>query len=339
MTETSELMKVLFVGEMPTGSSPLLTLAQAVEPYRILPLFSEGAEAKSTRRWLDLLRTSRLVLFVGYHGPDPYMIRQLALAAVLGKPIVRWWVGSDVLYCLQDPLKAHWARLADKLRSTAITGAPHLQKELASVGLAASLIPTVVNPELLKLQPSQGPMARDVLVYLPTHRGAFYGEEVIKQAIETNPDLKFIVVGDAQHRFEGYCNVESLGWVENMQPVYERTGCLLRMTEHDSLPRMAIETLLLAKYVICSYEFPGCWTATNFQEVQRWIAVFRACTRPNESGRLAIRKLLTPAPGVQFAAVFQQVAAKRSLTARVAGILKIVPLTLSARALERKHFA
>ena len=189
-----------------------------------------------------------------------------------------------------------------------------------------------MSPEFLEIEPQRGPIPRDILVYLPTHRAQFYGEDVVGAVIRANPDLNFIVVADVQHRFKDCRNVESLGWVDDMRPIYDRTGCLLRMTQHDSLPRMAIETLLLGKYAICSYEFPGCWTAKNFLDVQKWISVFRMRTFANGEGMAAIRKLLTPPPGVQFADVLRKSAGAKNLAIRIQAMLAIAPLTILARA-------
>jgi hypothetical protein len=333
MTQTNRPISVLFVGEKPTGSSPLLTLARAVELHGVLPVFSEFAESTSTSEWLQLVRKSDVVLFLGYVGPSLYMIRQLALAASLGKPVVRWWVGSDVLHCVQHPLGGRHARLVDKLCAESVAVAPHLQAELSSLGLNAKIIPSVVDSEFLKVEPPQLLVARDILVYLPANRGSLYGEEVVRSAIEANPDLRFLVVADTDHRFRRYQNVESLGWVQDMRPVYDRTGCLLRITQHDGLPRMVIETLLLGRYVIYSHELPGCWTARNFTDVQRWISVFRNSTASNSAGANEIKAMLTPAPEIQFANLFQKVAGGWHVAARIRAFLSIAPLTILARAL------
>jgi hypothetical protein len=302
-----------------------------LKPYGVRPVFSENVESASTADWLRLLRRSDVVLYVGYSGPGPYTIRQLALAGCIGKPIVRWWVGSDVLYCTEDRVNARRAKVLDRLCSEAVTGAPHLQRELASIGIDAKLIPTVVDPAFLENDSSRGEVGREILVYLPTERGPFYGEEFVAAAIRENPDLRFIVVADAQHRFRSYKNVESLGWVENMRPIYDRAGCLLRITQHDSLPRMAIEMLLLGKYVISSYEFPGCWQAKDSRDVQKWISVFRTRDSQNVTGMNAIRKLLNPSPGFQFAALLRKSAHKQRLVARMSAIFAVLPLTLWSR--------
>src|SRR5580704_1890967 len=156
---------VLLVGERPVGSAPVLTLAEALKPYGVRPVFSENVESASTADWLRLLRRSDVVLYVGYSGPGPYTIRQLALAGCIGKPIVRWWVGSDVLYCTEDRVNARRAKVLDRLCSEAVTGAPHLQRELASIGIDAKLIPTVVDPAFLENDSPRGEIGRDILVY------------------------------------------------------------------------------------------------------------------------------------------------------------------------------
>src|ERR1700735_1014198 len=79
---------VVLVGERPVGSAPVLTLAEAVKPYGVHPVFSENVESTSTAAWLVLLHRSDVVLYVGYSGPGPYTIRQLALAASMGKPVI-----------------------------------------------------------------------------------------------------------------------------------------------------------------------------------------------------------------------------------------------------------
>ncbi len=65
-----------------------------------------------------------------------------------------------------------------------------------------------------------------------------------------------------------------------MKPVYDRVGCLLRVTAHDGLPRMIIEALLLGKYVIYSHHLDR----------------FRRAASPNTGGITAISAFFTPRP-------------------------------------------
>jgi hypothetical protein len=94
---------------------------------------------------------------------------------------------------------------------------------------------------------------------------------------------------------------------------------------------MVIETLLLGKYVICSHEFPGCWTAKDFTDVQNWISLFQKSTAPNTAGATAIKVLLTPAPEIQFASLLQRVAGGCHVATRIRALLAIAPLTILAQ--------
>ena len=50
---------------------------------------------------------------------------------------------------------------------------------------------------------------------------------------------------------------------------------MLRLTEHDGMPRMVLDCLLRGKYVIFAWPCPGCWLARNEEEVQQRIDEFR----------------------------------------------------------------
>src|ERR1041385_6635753 len=98
--DTSSIMPrtLLFVGETPERSSPSLTAARVLKERAGYDfIFSERREFGSTRAWVQLLRACDAVVVVLYDPPVRFLRRQIALATLLSKPVVRWWVGSDVL--------------------------------------------------------------------------------------------------------------------------------------------------------------------------------------------------------------------------------------------------
>lgn len=303
-----------------------------MKPHGIVARFSDGLESRSTRGWLRAVRESDLVLYVGYEGPDWYTIRQMVLAVILRKPVIRWWVGTDVLRCTQDQSLGKQARFLARF-SDQVVVAPHLQAELDAIGIRSVVIPSVVSPNSVREKPLESPSPKAVLVYLPTDRGPFYGEAVVAQAIWENPDLRFIVVADERHRFKDLSNVESVGWVEDMGPIYDRIGCVLRMPEHDGFPRMAIEALSLGKYVICSQAFPGCAHATGYDDVRRHLSKFKQSCSPNLSGFLEMKRFLTPPPDHRFAELIRT--ARTQPTTALNAILAAARLTRWAQ-LERR---
>lgn len=323
--------RVLLVGEEPARSAPLLSFAQALSARGIEIKLSKGDELHSTSWWLQAVRNCDIIVWVNYHGPDPYLTKQLALAVASGRPVIRWWVGSDVLYCLREPETCTGARLTDRVSAKNIAVAPHLVTELSSIGIKARTIPSVVDPEFCRATVADVPPPRAILVYLPASRAAFYGEAIVGRAVRANPELKFVIVGDEEHRFREFRNVESLGWVSDMKPVYDRIGCVLRVTEHDGLPRMVLEALFLGKYVIYSHDLPGTWRARDYSEVQNAIERFQRTNAPNLEGRAAVDILLTPAPETELVSIIKETVAERAWGKRLRAFAMAANLTVRCR--------
>ena len=322
---------MLLGGEEPVRGAPSLSLGEALRSLGIEVVYSHGVEALSTKSWINDVQNCDAIIWVGYHGPDLYIVKQLALAVTLGCPVIRWWVGSDVLHCLCDPHSRARARVLASFSTKNIAVAPHLVKELSSIGIRATMIPMVIDPEFLSAISPGSSFGTAVLVYLPGARAAFYGEAIVDQVIRANPDLTFLIVGDENHRFFGLGNVESLGWVSDMKPVYERVGCLLRVTEHDGLPRMVIEALLLGKYVIYSNQLPGTWSAKTYEEVQEGIDRFRGNAFLNTEGMAAARALFTPPPEVEFVRKIGDAVVESRWSKRIRACLRAIDLTVRCR--------
>jgi hypothetical protein len=320
-------VRVLLGGEEPVRSAPSLSLGEALRSQGVDVAYSHGVEALSTKSWINMVRACDAVVWIGYDGPCLPTVRQLALAVVLGRPVIRWWVGSDVLYCIRDRAVRARARILASFSAENIAVAPHLAEELSLIGVRAKVIPSLVKPGFRTPVSANGRCNRAVLVYLPASRASFYGERIIGPVIRANPDLPFVIVGDDDHRFRGIENVDSLGWVEDMKPVYDRVGCLLRVTEHDGLPRMVLEALLLGKYVIYSGRFPGTWLARTYEEAQEKIAMFKRRNSLNTEGVNVAKGLFTPPPEIEFSRTVGHTLAGQGLLKRTAALFKAIDLT------------
>ncbi len=301
-----ENLTVFFVGEVPGPRSPTATLARALNQYGIGSCF--GATAGSRRDWWRSALSSHAMVLVDYGCPDWRETVRLTLSALSGRPLIRWWVGTDVLDCMQDPDSLRFAKYVSTFTTANVAVAPHLVGELAQIGLEATCIPSVLDSRRYdgQGQPTGRP-ARRILAYLPT-RSSFYGEEVVRRAIEANPDIEFLIVGTTCSGWVSqYSNVKHLGMVEDMPSVYSQAGCLLRVTQHDGLPRMVLESLLQGKYVIYSWPFDGCWLARDFPQVQAAIERFRLAEEPNFAGIEGARRFLDPDPARRFANLVRRI--------------------------------
>jgi hypothetical protein len=306
-------LRIMFVGESPQHSAPTLTATRAlIERTGCDVMFSEAREFGDTWQWYKLLKTRDAVIVVLYGAPSRFLRRQLALAALLRKPVIRWWVGSDVLNLLHDARIRRAALAFNRVVTVNIAVAPHLRDELATVGIPATVIPSLLDPSPASASPNSRP-PNSLLVYLPSSRRDFYGFDIVREAVTQNPDVAFIVVADDTHSLARYPNVTSLGWVDDMSAVWETVGGLLRVTSHDGLPRMVLDALRREKHVIYSWPLPGCRLARTLPQVLAAIGEFKVCEGGNRVGAEAAKTLLEPDPAIRFAQRIQSELASPNL--------------------------
>lgn len=308
---------VVIVGEKPIMSAPTLTLSKALTRLGVHVRFAD-ANALQRAPWIRLLRSAKAILLVSYGEVSGYVLSQLATAVAVGVPVVRWWVGTDVLNVItRESLQRNAARV-DRIVSTNVAAAPHLVDELATVGIRAQYVPSVIDADISGTTVMDWSGAtRPILVYMPETRKEFFGIDVIEPVIAANPDLNFLVVADDSHSLAVHANVESFGWVSNMRHLYERAGCILRITAHDGLPRMLIESMVRGAYAIYSWPLPGSWEAHTSEEINAALASYRAASTPNMEGRRAMLSMLRERPDQQMSNVISE--ASTPLKQRILG--------------------
>ena len=314
-THASERSIVIVEGK-PSASAPYHTLAKALErlghSVRVVPVGTLGRG-----EWRRDLRSARAIVLLHYQALDGYLLSQLAMAVALGVPVIRWWVGTDVLNVITSRRVWRSALQLDRIVSGNVAVAPHLLEELGSAGIHAQYVPSVLDPELEAPDiVSWTNTPRPVLVYLPDSRKAFYGFDEVERAIAANPDVRFIILADRTHSLAGHPNVESLGWVTDMRGVYDRAGCILRVTEHDGLPRMLMEGVLRGMYAIYAWPLAGCWMARTPEEIQRALERYRTMAEPNAEGRAAMLALRDSRPDEQMARIISSATVSLATRAR-----------------------
>ena len=285
VNKTVSLRRVLLMKGGSDRSEPIYDLARELNDLGVNVHVVDQALSAYTLKWLYFARRSGAFVFVRYHNSDDkfFFQRQLYRAKLLGCTVVRWWVGSDVLYSRESEQTLRVARAIDGAVDLNITVSPHLVTELGEIGIEAEYVPSFCDVGNSHNDPPSR-LPKGVLSYLPTKRKAFYGQEILITAIEDNPDLEFFIVGDESHSLQHYSNVTSLGWVEDMNDVWPRVGVLLRVTQHDGMPRMVLEALARYRYVIYSETFEGCWFGRSKEQVRQYLKTFKSLDKPNISG-------------------------------------------------------
>lgn len=289
------MKKFIFIGEKPEKSSPLLTWSNAIQRTGNNTEFIEDLGKLSTKEFINKVKHSDAVVYQGYKDITTYEIRQLCLAPILGVPLIRKWSGSDVLYCQKFKDTYQHSKLLDKIVTKNLSSeTPSLIEELNELGINCDLIKPILNKRLnIQHSSSNNILPKKVLIYLPDGRESFYGYEKIVPLIEKFKDLQFLIIANKNNILSNYPNVTNLGWITDMDAVWDQIGCLIRLTEHDGISRMVCEALARGKYIIFSQKLEGCWHAKNTEEADFFITKFKNSQNINFSAINAAQKLLT----------------------------------------------
>jgi hypothetical protein len=240
------------------------TFETAAENSEIVARHIEAAGHRAIRLHRDEPLTSKVRKIgasqIVYGTGFGFAAKLWALSRALGKRTINHWVGTDVLLAVQDVRYRQMAMQARRFIQRHITAAPWLSEELETIGISSRPF-AYTTP--VRYEQRATPGRPGVLSYLPDDRADFYGAEIVRAVARQLPDVPFGVVAGTADRQPALPNVAYLGWTGDMQPLYERYPILLRVAQHDGLPKMVLEALAYGNQVIFEYEFPGCYHATT----------------------------------------------------------------------------
>jgi hypothetical protein len=188
--------------------------------------------------------------------------------------VVIHWVGTDVLIARE----AHEAQnVSPQVAERAVhwCDAPWLVGELRDLGMRSEYVPLPVP--LPREEPPPLPDRFRVLLYLPVDafdREVFDMETLVRLPSEM-PDLDFTLLPSPAETLPGPLppNVEARPWVDNMEALYRETTVYVRLTSHDGMSFMALESLARGRYVIWTHPLKGAIQAEGFDAVANAIRV------------------------------------------------------------------
>ena len=213
-------------------------------------------------------------------------------ARLLGKPVVRYWVGSDVLKVEHSMAERVRARLADLVVSANTVKWHNLRKELRCMGIASRVLPAPHGPVLAE-PIAHLPEEFTVLAYLSNllEKQELYGTDFITGLMHAYPQWRFLIANHYGKDMPVLPNVEYLGRVslEEMDATYRRSTVLVRMTAHDGLPRMLLEAVGRGLHAVWNQPFPHCHLARTFEELCSVLESLERTPCVNTAGRDYVR--------------------------------------------------
>jgi len=190
-------------------------------------------------------------------------IKLLTWLRSLGKKVINHWVGSDVLKVLEDRKTRLLAHMTDKLIDAQFAKAKHLIRELKQAGISATYLPSV--PPIDKKVSLR--YKRGVLVYIPFDRVDFHRGKEILELAKLFPEIDFHVVDNKGKGLPLEPNIHYYGWVDNMEPIWEKVSVLIRYPKHDGLSSLVLEALVRGKWVIWNQRLKHCSYVKNREKV------------------------------------------------------------------------
>ena len=285
--------RVLILGIEPSGASCTSSLIVLLQEYgwepAYLDMFGIGG-----RDWVRNAWQACAAIFVSFNAVDDWQYRRLLALTAVGTPIIRWWVGTNVLRAVNEQDTRVAALRFSRVVADNVAVSGHLGTELRGIGMSSRTIGIPGRLAPAGPQPWEAGLSRAILVYLPEHLEDFYGGRLLDQLVSKRKDTVFYLLANSGKRYAGCGNVVPLDWTADMMGVYRKVGCLLRITEHDGLPRMIQEALMLGKYVIYSWPLDGCFLATDLAEVHTALSEVAGKTEANLAGKEAWSRLFSP---------------------------------------------
>ena len=148
------------------------------------------------------------------------------------------------------------------------------------------LLPRRLEAEILPL-----PQRPAVLSYWQDFRPQFYRADLVMELARRFADVPFYIVGAAGDGVSNPPpNVEFLGNVADMEPIYAKTTVLVRILEHDSLSAMVLEAIARGRYVMYSETFPHTFEVRTLEQASACLAQLRTQRQPNEAGARHVRE-------------------------------------------------
>ncbi len=219
-------------------------------------------------------------------GPPPNKSRLVSLVGrMLRKRQIFHWVGTDIVHLRSSP------SLQRKYSSRTYI---HLAEndgsatELRKMGLHVHVAPLPVATLPASVAPM--PATFTLLMYVPSSRGEHYGETEYLRLIAdlTQTDIRFLFVGGTLPKAAASdSRVVNYGRVANMQPIYDATTVLLRLTRSDGLSFMVLEALAAGRYVCWSKPLGECEYVTDYEDLKRSVLRLYAL---HKLGRLPARR-------------------------------------------------
>lgn len=189
------------------------------------------------------------------------------LALFFKKRVLFNWVGTDVLKAISNQNRNQ--KYISKVEH--YCEVEWIQEELKPIGINADILNFVSfnkSFETVKIDSDR----LNVLSYIPENRADFYGIKEFMSLVEAFPQVNFYIAGATAVNYQPLPeNVKALGWVDDMDTLFNEMHVTIRFPEHDGLSSFILESMARGKQVIYKYPFNHCIGCDSLTEMKQAI--------------------------------------------------------------------
>jgi len=227
----------------------------------------------------------------------PFVFLSLILGKILGKITICHWMGSDVMRVLKDTRFRLMALIFNSFIDLNIAFWENLKEELKYIGIESVVWPIPVDIEYFSMDKLPH-MPKNFSVLCKIADDWLYGSGAVFKLAKDFPNVRFLVVSGKYEqpswllsKIDEAPNIVFLGWKNNMREIYRQSTVLLRLTKHDGLSYMVIESLAMGRQVIWSHNFlPYCRYVESYNEAKEAILRIQKDPKLNMDGAEYVRK-------------------------------------------------
>ena len=229
-----------------------------------------------SKKWLQ----ADYVYFVGVIN-----LKFLKLAKLFNKKVICHWIGTDVttIAKLPEKQKKNFIKLCKKTGNKHFAITPKIVQKLQEYGIESELLEITSN-NVLPQKKVEFSKKHSILAYWSPLKREFYGGNVIDKLAIDFPELTFYILGSDGNGETQLSNLVYLNKVKDIEEVFDKITILIRITKHDGLPSMILETLARGKWVIFSDDFPHTIKAQTYFEAKEALTKLQLKTELNIEG-------------------------------------------------------
>ena len=177
------------------------------------------------------------------------------------------WVGTDVLKSTEAVKSGSFVE-EYRTRAHHFCEVDWIQQELLEIGVQAEIVNFAAFDQQFEVAENNQDKLT-VLTYMPKNRQDFYGASSILKLAENNRDVQFIIAGSDKEDYTNLpANIDAMGWVTDMAPLFNKAHVSIRFTAHDGLSNFILESLARGKQVIYNNKYNYCKYAADDAALQ-----------------------------------------------------------------------